>query len=56
MLWHIMKYDWRNLCADRTIWAVTLILTAAIAYGARNGAAWVRFQSDTLAPHWCPIW
>lgn len=48
MLWHIMKYDWRNLCADRTIWAVTLILTAAIAYGARNGAAWVRFQSDTL--------
>jgi ABC-2 type transport system permease protein len=48
MLWQIMQYDWRNLSADRTLWAVAAILAAAIGYGAYNGAAWVRFQSETL--------
>lgn len=48
MLWQIMKYDWRNLSADRTLWAVAAILAAAIAYGAHNGSAWTRFQSATL--------
>lgn len=48
MLWQIMRHDWRNLSAERTLWAVAALLAAAIAYGAHNGAAWVRFQASTL--------
>jgi ABC-2 type transport system permease protein len=48
MLRHILRNDWRNLRADRTLWAVALLLSALIAYAVHNGAAWVRFQSETL--------
>ena len=48
MLWQIMRNDWRNLRADRTLWAVATLLAAAIAYGAYNGATWTRFQASTL--------
>lgn len=49
MLTRIMKHDWRTLRADRTVWAVGALLGVTIAYGAWNGAAWVRFQQETLA-------
>ena len=49
MLRHIMRHDWRMLRADHTLWAVALLLVAAIAYGTYSGAAWVRFQRQTLA-------
>jgi ABC-2 type transport system permease protein len=49
ILGQIMKYDWRNLSADRTLWAVASVLLLAIGYGAWNGASWVRFQRNTLS-------
>jgi ABC-2 type transport system permease protein len=48
MLSQIMKHDWRNLSADRTLWAIAAVLVMAIGYGAYNGDSWVRFQSETL--------
>lgn len=44
-----MKYEWRNLSADRAPLSVALVLGAAIAYGAFNGSQWVRFQKETVA-------
>ena len=48
MLAHIIRHEWRNLAADRTLWAVGALLALTIGYGACNGASWVRFQRDTL--------
>ncbi len=49
MFFRQMKYEWRNLEADRTPLAVALLLGAAIAYGAFNGSQWVDFQKRTIA-------
>lgn len=49
MLGTLMKYEWRNLSADRAPLAVSLVLGAAIAYGAFNGSGWVRFQRGAIA-------
>ena len=49
MLATLMKYEWRNLSADRAPLAVALVLGAAIAYGAFNGSGWVRFQRAAIA-------
>lgn len=48
MLGRIVQNDWRNLRADRTLWAVAILLGVVVAYGVHNGAAWVRFQNDAL--------
>ena len=48
MLTHIMKHEWRNLRADRTLWAIGALLVVTIGFGTRNGLEWVRFQNDTL--------
>lgn len=48
MLRHILLNDWRNLRADRTLWTAGLLLSALIVYAVHNGAAWVRFQAETL--------
>jgi ABC-2 type transport system permease protein len=48
MLLRLMKYEWRNLTADRAPVAVALILGVAIAYGAFNGSRWVRFQRQAI--------
>jgi ABC-2 type transport system permease protein len=48
LLLRIMRQDWRSLSADRTLWAVAALLVLTIGYGAYNGAAWVRFQQQTL--------
>ena len=48
MLNWIIKNDWRNLRADRTLWAVAILLGCVIAYGVHNGAAWVNFQKETI--------
>ncbi|MFN7934729.1 MAG: DUF3526 domain-containing protein [Bryobacteraceae bacterium] len=48
MLAQIMKYEWRNLQADRMPVAVVAILGMAIAYGAANGSSWVRFQQSNI--------
>jgi len=44
----IARNDWRNLKADRTLWAVAALLALTIGYGVYNGAGWVRFQSQTI--------
>lgn len=49
MLTTLMRYEWRNLSADRAPLAVALILGAAIVYGAFNGSAWVRFQQGAIS-------
>ncbi|MBM3797920.1 MAG: hypothetical protein FJW31_28620, partial [Acidobacteria bacterium] len=49
MLGTLMKYEWRNLSADRAPLAVALVLGAAIAYGAFNGSGWVRFQRGAIS-------
>ena len=38
MLIQIVKNEWRNLTADRSLWWVTFILVVAIGYGVYNGA------------------
>jgi ABC-2 type transport system permease protein len=48
MLGQIMKHDWRTLSAERTLWAIAVVLLVAIGYGSHNGSAWARFQSKTL--------
>lgn len=49
MLGTLMKYEWRNLSADRAPLAVAVVLGVAIAYGAFNGSQWVRFQSVAIS-------
>jgi ABC-2 type transport system permease protein len=48
MLLRIVKHEWRNLIADRTLWWVTLILVMAIGYGVHNGTSWVNQSSTEL--------
>lgn len=48
MLTRIMRHDWRLLAAERTLWAVSLLLALTIGYGVLNGASWVAFQERTL--------
>ena len=48
MLIQIVKNEWRNLTADRTLWWVTFILVVAIGYGVYNGASWVHFLEGSI--------
>lgn len=48
MIWLIARHDWRILRADRTLWAIALLLAITIGYGVRNGSAWVEFQRRTI--------
>ncbi|MBN8731283.1 MAG: DUF3526 domain-containing protein [Acidobacteria bacterium] len=48
MLFNIIRNDWRNLRADRSLWIIGALLAVLIGYGVHNGGAWVRFQQDTL--------
>jgi ABC-2 type transport system permease protein len=49
MLPAIMKHEWRNLSADRTLWAIAGLLVLTMGYGFFNGLKWVGFQRDTLS-------
>lgn len=49
MLWRIIRHDWRNLRADRTVWAIAAIMLVSVGYGVYNGVAWERFQRGVLA-------
>ncbi|MEE2821721.1 MAG: DUF3526 domain-containing protein [Acidobacteriota bacterium] len=48
MLTQIVKHEWRNLNADRTLWWIILILAVAISYGVYNGTSWVAFLEGTI--------
>lgn len=49
MLTHIIKNEWRNLRADKTLWLVAALFAASAAYATFNGFAWTNFQRQTLA-------
>lgn len=49
MLTHIIKNEWRNLRADKTLWLVAALFAASAAYATLNGFAWTNFQKQTLA-------
>ena len=48
MTLRLMRFEWRNLCGDRTPLLIALLLGACIVYGAANGSRWVRFQGETI--------
>ena len=48
MLLKIVKNEWRNITADRTLWWVILILVVAIGYGVYNGTSWVHFLEGSI--------
>ena len=48
MLLEIVKNEWRNITADRTLWWVILILVVAIGYGVYNGTSWVAFLEESI--------
>lgn len=49
MLGHVLRHEWRLLTRDGSLWLVAGVFALALAYGAFNGARWVRFQTHTLA-------
>jgi ABC-2 type transport system permease protein len=49
MLTRIIRHEWRVLRADRTLWVLSALLVALVAYAYRNGAQWERAQRETLA-------
>ncbi|MEW6737879.1 MAG: ABC transporter permease, partial [Acidobacteriota bacterium] len=49
MLFRIMRHEWRNLVADRTLLVAAPLLTVVVSYGVYNGVSWVHFQNRTLA-------
>ncbi|UFP96053.1 ABC transporter permease [Gloeobacter morelensis] len=49
MLASILKHEWRNLMAERVVWAVGGLFALLVAYGLINGTGWVQFQRQTLA-------
>ncbi len=49
MLIHIIKNEWRNLRADKTLWLVAGLFAVSVAYAMFNGLAWTNFQRQTIA-------
>ncbi|GAB4357591.1 MAG: DUF3526 domain-containing protein [Bryobacter sp.] len=49
MLGHILRTDWKNLAGDRTLYAVVLLFTLLLGYGAYNGAQWTAALRTTQA-------
>lgn len=43
-----MKYEWRNLTADRTPLWIALFLGLTLVYGGWNGWRWANFQRETI--------
>ena len=48
MLLRIMRHEWKNLVADKTLWYLLVIFAAITFYGVSNGTRWVSFQEDNL--------
>lgn len=46
MLLRIIKHEWRDLAADRTVWLIALVFVALAGYGVFNGASWVNAQRE----------
>jgi ABC-2 type transport system permease protein len=48
MLLHILKYDLKNLTAERSLYLVAGLFSVLLGYGAWNGAAWTAHQHATI--------
>jgi ABC-2 type transport system permease protein len=48
MLKRILKHEWRNMRADRTLRVIVPLFAVIIGYGVYNGASWAQFQRATL--------
>ncbi|HEU0122056.1 MAG TPA: DUF3526 domain-containing protein [Bryobacteraceae bacterium] len=48
MLIQILKFNLKNLAAERSLYVVAAIFAALLGYGAWNGSAWVQHQRSTL--------
>ena len=46
MLLRVMRNEWRGLAADRTLWAVTILLAVVMLFAASNGARWSALQQE----------
>ena len=46
MLFRVVRNEWRGLAADRTLWAVTVVLAAVMLFAASNGARWSALQQE----------
>lgn len=46
MLFRVVRNEWRGLAADRTLWAVTILLAAVMLFAASNGARWSALQQE----------
>jgi ABC-2 type transport system permease protein len=46
MLLRIIKHEWRDLTADRTVWLIAVVFATLIGYGVFNGASWVNTQRE----------
>ena len=46
MLLRILRHEWRNLAADRTLAWVTVLFAAIVVYALWNGAAWARSRES----------
>jgi ABC-2 type transport system permease protein len=49
MLLHVLKYDLKNLVAERSLYVVASLFSALLLYGAWNGAAWITHQQATIS-------
>jgi ABC-2 type transport system permease protein len=48
MFARILKHEWKNWIADRTLWVMTALFAVITFYGLYNGARWVAFQRASL--------
>ncbi len=48
MLIQILKFDLKNLAAERSLYVVAAIFAILLGYGAWNGSAWAQHQRTTL--------
>lgn len=49
MISRIIRHEWTNLAADRTVWVLATIVALTSLYGVYNGSAWSAFQRENIA-------
>ncbi len=49
MLGRIIRHEWTNLAADRTVWVLAGLMALISLYGVYHGATWSAFQRENIA-------
>ena len=49
MISRIIRHEWTNLAADRTVWVLATIVALTSLYGVYNGSAWSASQRENIA-------